>query len=109
MIITGGENVFPAEIESFLQAVPAIENVVVLGVASDNWGEEVTAVVVPAVGHTVTDATLVAALVGNVARFKIPRALHVVDELPLASTGKVDREALRAMLSNDSVNRTSTL
>ncbi len=95
MIITGGENVFPSEIEAILSEVEAIANVAVVGIPSDDWGEEVTAVVVPADGHTVAEATLVAALVGIVARFKIPRRLEIVDELPIAPTGKVDRQALK--------------
>jgi fatty-acyl-CoA synthase len=104
MIITGGENVFPAEVEAFLQNVPAIADVAVVGVPNDEWGEEVTAVVVAAPGHTVTESTLVSALVGNVARYKIPRTLHVVEELPTGPTGKIDRARLRDALSKQTVN-----
>jgi acyl-CoA synthetase (AMP-forming)/AMP-acid ligase II len=98
VVITGGENVFPAEVEAVLAAHPAVADVAVIGVPDDRWGETVHAVVVPAAvsGGPAFDA---GALVGwareRLAGFKCPTGVTVVAELPRNATGKVLRSALR--------------
>lgn len=108
MIITGGENVFPSEIEAILREVESIEDVAIIGIPDKEWGEAVAAIVVPRSGHTVSESTLVAALIGSVARYKIPRILQIVDVLPVAPTGKVDRAALRERFADVTTSATTS-
>ncbi|MCP4547457.1 MAG: long-chain fatty acid--CoA ligase [bacterium] len=94
MFISGGENVYPAEIESFLVGHEAIREAAVLGVPDDRWGEVGKAFVVPEAGQTVTDKDVLAWCDGNLARFKIPRYVVLLDELPRNEAGKIDRSKL---------------
>jgi long-chain acyl-CoA synthetase len=98
MVITGGENVFPAEVEAVLAAHPAVADVAVIAVPDDRWGETVHAVVVPAAanGGAAFDAeTLVSWARERLAGFKCPTGVTVVAELPRNAAGKVLRAALR--------------
>jgi malonyl-CoA/methylmalonyl-CoA synthetase len=96
LIISGGFNVYPAEVEEVLAAHPAVAEVAVTGTPSDEWGEVVTAWVVPAVGSG--DDALVADLVQHAATrlsaYKRPRLVRFVEELPRTALGKVQRGAL---------------
>jgi fatty-acyl-CoA synthase len=96
MIITGGENVFPAEVEDALSSHPAVSEVCVYGATDDYWGERVEAAVVTAQGATVDLAQLKAHASATLASYKLPKVLHVVDALPLTPNNKPDRRALRA-------------
>ncbi|HEU5152690.1 MAG TPA: AMP-binding protein [Iamia sp.] len=93
MVISGGENVYPAEVESVLSGHPAIADVAVIGQPSDRWGESPCAVVVPADGFDPADLRAWAA--ERLAPFKQPRAIEVVDELPRNASGKVLKHVLR--------------
>ncbi len=93
---SGGESVFPAEVERLLMELPAIAEVAVIGISHDRWGEVGRAVVVPADGTSVTVEDLAAQLDGRLARYKIPRSLVLVDALPRNALGKLDKKALRA-------------
>ncbi|MBO0801901.1 MAG: long-chain-fatty-acid--CoA ligase [Nocardiopsaceae bacterium] len=95
MIITGGENVYPAEVEKVLAAHPALAEAAVIGVPDDHWGETVKAVVVARPGATVDAAEVIAFCRGQLARFKCPTSVDVVDALPHTATGKVIKPALR--------------
>jgi len=98
VVITGGENVFPAEVEAVLAAHPAVADVAVIAVPDDRWGETVHAVVVPAAenGSPAFDVeTLVSWARERLAGFKCPTGVTVVAELPRNATGKVLRAALR--------------
>ena len=98
VVITGGENVFPAEVEVVLAGHPAVADVAVIGVPDDRWGETVYAVVVPAPGYDSTgfdSAGLITWARERLAGFKCPTAVCVVPELPRNATGKVLRAALR--------------
>jgi long-chain acyl-CoA synthetase len=95
MIITGGENVYPAEVEKVLAAHPALAEAAVIGVPDDRWGETVKAVVVARPGATVDDADVIAFCRGQLARFKCPTSVDVVDALPHTATGKVVKPVLR--------------
>jgi len=89
MFISGGVNVYPAEIENELLQLPELGDAAVVGVPHSKWGEIGVAFVVPAVGSTIERAKLEAHLAGRLARFKIPRDLVVIHELPRTEYGKV--------------------
>jgi fatty-acyl-CoA synthase len=95
LYISGGENVSPAEVEGVLTAHPDVVDAAVIGVPDERWGETGHAWVVLAPGATATPADLLAHLDGRLARFKHPRGIEVVDELPRNPTGKLDKGALR--------------
>ncbi len=93
VVITGGENVFPAEVEAVLAQYPAVADVAVIGFPDDRWGETVHAVVVAAPGFDA--GQLVSWARERLAGFKCPTGVTVVSELPRNATGKVLRAALR--------------
>ena len=90
MIISGGENVFPAQVESVLESHPGVAESLVVGLADPEWGQQVAAYVVPEAGTDVTADDLDAYCLASedLARFKRPRAYCFVDELPMTPTGK---------------------
>ncbi len=96
MFISGGENVFPTEIENVLYEHPAVARCAVIGVPDETWGEVGRAFVVPAPGETVTPEELLALLRSRLARFKVPRRIELVDDLPTSPAGKILRRELRA-------------
>ena len=95
MIISGGLNVYPKEIEERIDALPGVAESAVIGVLDPDFGEAVTAVVVPAPGHDVDPTAIIGALKGEIAAFKVPKRVHVVDELPRNAMGKVQKNVLR--------------
>jgi malonyl-CoA/methylmalonyl-CoA synthetase len=95
LIISGGYNVYPAEIEGYLNEHSAIAESAVVGVAHPDFGEAVLAVVVPRAGAVVDEAALIATLKGRIAAFKVPKRTLVVDELPRNAMGKVQKNLLR--------------
>jgi acyl-CoA synthetase (AMP-forming)/AMP-acid ligase II len=95
MIITGGENVYPAEVENILYSHHAIADVAVIGVPDQHWGEAVKAVVVLKPGASLTIDELIAHARGKVAGFKIPKTVDFVEDLPRNATGKVLRRLIR--------------
>ncbi|MCG6876399.1 MAG: AMP-binding protein [Betaproteobacteria bacterium] len=97
MIISGGENIYPAEIENVLAECDAIAEVAVVGRPDERWGEAVVAVVVPKAGKSVTEREVSAALEGRVARYKHPRAVVTVAQLPRTALGKIQKAEVRAM------------
>ncbi len=94
MIKSGGENVYPAEVESVLHEHPAVAEVALIGVADDTWGEVGRAFVVVGAGHELTDEELIGFCDGRLARFKIPKSVVFVEELPKTAAGKIDKKAL---------------
>ena len=95
MIIRGGENVYPREIEEFLYSHPAIEDVQVIGVPDARYGEEICAWVKLRPGHQLTQEELRAHCTGKIAHFKIPRYLRITGEFPMTVTGKVQKFKMR--------------
>ena len=95
LIITGGYNVYPKEIESYLDDLDGVLESAVIGVPHRDFGEAVTAVVVPRPGATLSEASLIAALKARIAGFKVPKRVHVVAELPRNAMGKVQKNLLR--------------
>lgn len=97
MFVSGGENVYPAEIEGLLLELEAVAAVAVIGVADERWGEVGRAVVVLRDGATLDAADVERHLSGRVARFKIPKSVVVVAELPRTASGKVVKPELRRL------------
>jgi fatty-acyl-CoA synthase len=95
MIIRGGENIYPREVEEFLLEHPKIVDVAVVGVPDDRYGEEVCAVVRLKDGATCDAEELRAYCEGQIAYFKIPRYVSIVDSFPMTVTGKVQKFILR--------------
>jgi O-succinylbenzoic acid--CoA ligase len=94
MIVTGGENVSPQEVEGWLRTVPGIEAVCVFSLPNDEWGEEVVAAVVPDT-RAYDPSALRERLTKGLAPHKRPKRLCMIDALPLNRSGKVDRAAVR--------------
>ncbi|WP_370600507.1 malonyl-CoA synthase [Pseudomonas nitroreducens] len=95
MIISGGYNVYPKELEQILDTLPGVAESAVIGVPHPDFGEGVTAVLVAKKEHTPTEAEVLAALDGKLARFKQPKRVMVVDALPRNVMGKVQKNVLR--------------
>jgi fatty-acyl-CoA synthase len=95
MIIRGGENIYPREVEEFLYGHPDIADVQVIGVPSEKYGEEVMAWVKPREDATVTGEELAAWCKGKIASYKIPRLWKLVDAFPMTVTGKVQKFKMR--------------
>ncbi|MEV5550573.1 o-succinylbenzoate--CoA ligase [Streptomyces sp. NPDC052309] len=95
MIISGGENVYPAEIEDLLLAHPDITECAVIGVPDDRWGEVPRAVVVPRRGAVLDPGEVLASLTGRLAKYKIPKSVVVADELPRTASGKLLKSRVR--------------
>jgi fatty-acyl-CoA synthase len=95
MVIRGGENVYPREVEEFLYAHPAIEDVQVIGVPDSRYGEELCAWVKLRPGATLSLDELREFCSGQIAHFKIPRYLRITDEFPMTVTGKVQKFKMR--------------
>jgi malonyl-CoA/methylmalonyl-CoA synthetase len=95
LIITGGYNVYPAEIEGVLNEMPGVAESAVIGVPHPDFGEGVVAVVVRKPGASLEAATLIGELKAKIANFKVPKQLFIVDELPRNAMGKVQKNLLR--------------
>jgi len=96
MIISGGENVYPAEVESAIYGHPAVQEVAVIGIPDAKWGETVKAVVVAKPGMTIEEGDIIAWARERIAAFKAPRSVDVIEALPRNASGKILRKDLRA-------------
>jgi acyl-CoA synthetase (AMP-forming)/AMP-acid ligase II len=94
MIISGGENVYPAEIENVILSHPQVREVAVIGQASAKWGESPLAIVVKS-DDALTESDVLAFCRGKLARFKLPKAARFVDEIPRNPAGKILKRVLR--------------
>jgi fatty-acyl-CoA synthase len=95
MVIRGGENVYPREIEEFLYTHPAVADVQVIGVPDERYGEELMAWIIPRQGTSPTEDEIKAFCQGKIAHFKVPRYLKLVDSFPMTVTGKVQKFKMR--------------
>ncbi len=95
MIISGGENIYPAEIESVLYSHKWVADVAVIGVPDETWGEAVKAVIVPTPGEDVAEADILAYAREQLAGYKVPKSVDFVDELPRNPSGKLLKRQLR--------------
>ena len=96
MIVSGGENVYPAEVENVLMSHPGVADVAVIGIPSERWGETPRAMVVRAPGSEVTEQELIAHAKEHLATFKCPTSVEWVEALPRNPSGKVLKKDLRA-------------
>jgi fatty-acyl-CoA synthase len=96
VIISGGENIYPAEVEAQLNALPGVAESAVIAAADERWGEVGLAYVVLAGGSEWTDEDIRGALAGKLAAFKIPKHVRFVEQLPKTATGKIRKEQLRS-------------
>jgi fatty-acyl-CoA synthase len=99
MYISGGENVYPAEVESVLHQLPAVAEAAIIGIPNEQWGEVGMAVVAVKPGHALTPAEIHAHCAANLAKFKCPRLIEFVDALPRNATGKIHKPTLRKQFS----------
>jgi malonyl-CoA/methylmalonyl-CoA synthetase len=105
LVITGGLNVYPKEIEELIDAMPGVVESAVIGLPHPDFGEAVSAVVVRqknAAGAALTEASIIAAIKGELANFKVPKWVYLVDELPRNAMGKVQKNILRQQYSRRS-------
>jgi len=99
MIIRGGENIFPREIEEFLYRHPKIQDVQVIGVPDKKYGEEVCACIVLRAGQEATADEIRDFCRGEIAHFKVPRYVRFLETFPMTVTGKVQKFMLRQMMA----------
>lgn len=98
MLISGGENIFPGEIERALTNLPGVAEVVVIGEPDPEWGEVVRALVVRTFDATITEQDVIDHVSSTLGSYMKPRIVDFLDELPMTATGKIDRRALKAMV-----------
>ncbi len=101
MIIRGGENIYPAEIEAYLSTHPAVAQAAVFGIPDDRWGEEVGAWVQVGNGEILDPEDLRAWAAERLAHFKVPRYLRIVDDFPMTVTGKIQKFRIREMVEQE--------
>ncbi len=99
LIISGGENIYPAEIENILLECPTILDACVVGRADERWGETAVAAVVLKPDARMSEADVLDLLAGRIARYKHPREVRFMDALPRTALGKVKREDVRAAVA----------
>lgn len=97
MIIRGGENIYPKEIEEFLYTHPAVKDVQVIGVPSRKYGEEIMACIIPRQGLTVTEEEIKEYVRDNIARHKTPKYVMFMESFPMTASGKIQKYKLREM------------
>ncbi|MCL2175182.1 MAG: AMP-binding protein, partial [Treponema sp.] len=97
LIIRGGENISPKEVEDFLYTMPGVKDVQVAGIASEKYGEEVGAFIILKPDVTMTEEEVRDFCRGKIGRYKIPKHVFFVDSYPLTSSGKIQKYLLREM------------
>jgi fatty-acyl-CoA synthase len=101
MYISGGENVYPAEVEAALAELPAVGECAVIGVPDERWGEVGRAYINAAQGHSITPEQVIAHCTARLAKFKVPKTAVVGEEIPRTSSGKVQKHLLKARALED--------
>jgi fatty-acyl-CoA synthase len=101
MVIRGGENVYPREIEEFLYRHPAIRDVQVVGVPDHKYGEELCAWVIPREGEAISEEDVRAFCKGQIAHYKIPRYIRFVEAFPMTVTGKIQKYLIREQMKEE--------
>ena len=105
MYRSGGENVYPAEVEKILAGHPKISNVAIIGVPDEKWGEAGLVFVVPVEGEAITLEEINEYLEGRVARFKHPRDIRIMDDLLLTTTMKIKKTELKEKYLSQTTNK----
>jgi fatty-acyl-CoA synthase len=101
MVIRGGENVYPREVEEFLYAHPKVRDVQVVGIPDARLGEELCAWIIPQDGETPTEAEIIDYCRGRIAHFKIPRYVRFVQSFPMTVTGKIQKYLIRDAMKKE--------
>ena len=101
MIIRGGENIYPREIEEFLHTNPKVSDVQIIGVPDEKYGEEVCAWIRLRPGHAATEDEIRDFCRGQIATYKIPRYIRFVTEFPMTVTGKIQKFRMREQMMNE--------
>ena len=101
MVIRGGENIFPREIEEFLYRHPKVQDVQVIGLPDDRYGEEVCACVILRPGANASAAEIKQFFAGRIAHFKVPRYVRFMDRFPMTVTGKIPKYVLRQQIAQE--------
>ena len=96
MYISGGENVYPAEVEAALAELPEVGECAVVGVPDERWGEVGRAYVIPAPGKSITADQVIAHCTARLAKFKVPKTVAIGEEIPRTTSGKVQKHLLKA-------------
>jgi acyl-CoA synthetase (AMP-forming)/AMP-acid ligase II len=107
MIVSGGENVFPAEVEELLSGHDGVADVAVFGVDDEKFGQRLKAVIVKRKGASLDEGTVKEYVKSNLAGYKVPRDVEFVDELPRNATGKVLKRELKGEDDDDGAEGTS--
>jgi long-chain acyl-CoA synthetase len=95
MIVSGGENIFTAEVENAIASHPAVAQCAVIGIPCDKWGESVHAVIVCRAESCISEQEIISHCREHIASYKVPRSVELRDTLPLSSVGKVLKTELR--------------
>jgi acyl-CoA synthetase (AMP-forming)/AMP-acid ligase II len=95
MIVSGGENIYPAEVESALYGHPKVADVAVIGVPDERWGESVKAIIVTKPGEALTPAEVIDFARSKIAGYKVPRSVDFIEALPRNPSGKILKRELR--------------
>lgn len=98
LIVTGGENVYPTEVENGLRQHPGVAAACVVGISHPQWGQQVAALIVPQLGHSLTPEQLITFARQHLAGYKIPRHIQFTDHLPQTASGKIERHAVQKQL-----------
>ena len=101
MIVSGGFNVFPREVEDVIATHPSVAQVAVIGVPDDTWGEAVKAIVVPRPGETVEANEIVALVKRAKGSIQAPKSVEIVESIPVSALGKPDKKTLRQQYWGD--------
>ncbi|MDW0114248.1 AMP-binding protein [Sporosarcina saromensis] len=105
VIIRGGENIYPREVEEFLYTHPAVLDVQIVGVPDEKYGEEVMAWIIPKKGAAIDEESIRSFCKGQISHLKIPRFIHFVEEYPMTASGKIQKFKLREMSVEEVVSR----
>ena len=105
LILSGGENIYPAEIETIICQHPAVDEACVIGISHPEWGQQITAGVVPQPNGKITPKGVQAFCRQHLAGFKVPRRIELLDYLPKTASGKVNREMLRKWIISSSTEK----
>ena len=101
MVIRGGENIYPREIEEFLYRMPQVQDVQVVGVPDRKYGEELAAWIIVKPGQELTEEQVRAFCQGQIAHYKIPRYLRFVPAFPMTVTGKIQKFKIREAMKDE--------
>jgi fatty-acyl-CoA synthase len=101
MVIRGGENIYPREIEEFLYRHPQVQDVQVVGLPDRKYGEELCAWIIPKPGQQPTEEEIRDFCKGQIAHYKVPKYIRFVDAFPMTVTGKIQKFRIREQMSQD--------